>query len=243
MFVFIISWAGHHENASRITEQVLKTTNQVAVVYSDQNQEFIPNVSCKLIRRSNELFWEDKFKACLDATCDDGMLVIHADCNCENWAWLVKRCHDAVLNFKDIGVWAPKIDGTHWNLSVSAIIKINNTDLVLSTMTDGIVFYLSPQIIRRMKQVNYGNNKFGWGIDGLFCANSFVNNKLVVIDSAVNVYHPSGKTCYDTRTASLLEREFLKQFSLSERLQYELLRTHVKYNHARIATSTSSKTS
>lgn len=233
--VFIISWQGQHENATLIAKEILSTNNKITIVYSDPDPNFVFDLPCNLIKRSNELFWEDKFKACLDATGYDGMLVIHADSNCDDWTFLVKRCSDIINNNEDIGVWAPKIDGTYWNLSVSGITKIKDNNLVLSAMTDGIVFYLSNQIVSRMRQVKYGKNKFGWGIDGLFCAASYVNKKLVVIDTSLKIFHPQGIRGYDDHAAKSGMREFLNQFSLRERLKYHLLVTRIRFNYGKLA--------
>jgi hypothetical protein len=232
--IFIISWQGQHENAILISKQILRTNSKATIVYSDPDPKFVLSAPCESIRRSNELFWEDKFKTCLDSTGNNGMLVIHADCNCEDWGFLVKRCININQRVKNIGVWAPKIDGTFWNLKVSGIAKIEKFDLVISALTDGIVFYLSPKIIERMQQFKYGNNKFGWGIGNAFCVTSFVSNKLVVIDTAVNVFHPQ-KRGYDSLQAKKLKNTFINQFSLQERLQYELLRKYVLYNHENLS--------
>ncbi len=234
MFVFIISWSGQHENAKLIAKEVLKITNELAIVYSDSDPGFIFDAPCKLIRRPNELFWEDKFKACLDNTGNDGMLVIHADCSCEDWAFLVRRCCEVNQGGDDIGVWAPKIDAPYWNLAASGIFKMENSALVVSAIIDAIVFYLSPQIISRMRRITFGNNKYGWGIGGLFCAASYVYKKLVVIDTAVEVVHPQGRRGYDEGEAKIQMREFFNQFSLMERLEHHLLVTHVNFNHLKL---------
>jgi hypothetical protein len=234
LHVFIISWQGQHENAILIAEKISQLNIKLSIVYSDPNPDFVPDVQCQLKRTSNQLFWADKFSACLDAADDEGLLVIHADCTCQDWAALVKRCNDISQNAKEIGVWAPKIDGTYWNLSVSGIVKLKNSNLVISALTDGIVFYLSPAIITRMRKVNYVNNIFGWGIDSLFCSTAHVNNKLVVIDTSVNVFHPVKKTGYDTKSATIQMNEFLNQFTNREKIQFQLLKNHVQFNYLKL---------
>lgn len=233
MNIFIISWAGKHEKAALIAKQILRTNSKVTIVYSDPDPNLFLNATCDLICRQNELFWEDKFKACLDATGNNGMLVIHADCNCDDWEFLVKRCIDINLNIKNIGVWTPNIYGTYWNINNSRVGNIEKYNLVISAMTDGIVFYLSPQVIDRMRQFKYGDNKFGWGINSAFCSISYVINKLVVIDAVVNVFHPPERG-YDSLEAEKLKNTFINQFSLQERLQYVLLRTFVEYKYAKL---------
>lgn len=234
MKTFIISWKGQHEKASQIAETISKTDKNVTIVFSDPDQDFIFNNSFNVIRRPNDLFWEDKFKSCLDSAGDDGILFIHADCDCDDWEFLVKRCNDVINKHTDLGVWAPEIDGTFYNLSASEIFKIKKSKLVFAALTDGIVFYISPFIVNRMRQINYGTNKFGWGINGLCCSASHINNKLVVIDTSVNVLHNSKTTGYDKKLALLSKSNILKQFSIRELVEYKMLHTYVAYNHAKL---------
>ena len=78
--IFIISWSGQHENAYFIAEQIFKKNKNLCIIYSDPDPEFVLDAPCRVVKRPNELFWADKFKACLDTAGSEGMLVIHADC-------------------------------------------------------------------------------------------------------------------------------------------------------------------
>lgn len=234
MLVFIVSWSGQHENAKFIAEKILKTKSKVTIIYSDPNPTFLLNAPCDSIKRPNELFWEDKFKSCIDASGNSGVLIIHADCSCEDWEFLVVRCEDVILKNKDIGVWSPKIDGTPYHVNVTGIMKVKDSQLVLSALTDGIVFYLSPEIIDRMRQVTYGLNKFGWGISALFCCAAHVKRRLVVIDLAIKVLHPLGRTGYDVKAAKHGWSEFLNQFSVMEKIKFQLLMTYFFHQRAKL---------
>jgi hypothetical protein len=235
MKIFIISWMNQHEKASQIAERISKYYKTVTIVFSDPDEDFTFNSSFNVIRRPNDFFWADKFKSCIDAADDDGILVIHADCDCDDWIFLINRCNDAIHKHNDIGVWAPKINGTPYSLDVSEIFKIKESTLVLSALTDGIIFYISPFVIKRMLQVNYESNKFGWGIDSMFCSYSHINNKLVVIDTSVNVFHESKIRGYDKNLANSYKKDFLKQFSSRELVEERLLNTYVRHNRIRIA--------
>lgn len=221
-----------HDNAVRIAHELMQECRDVSIVYSDPDPELTLDVRCRLIRRPNELFWEDKFKAALDACGKGPMLVIHADCHCQDWVALASRCSKAHDVMADLGVWAPNIQGTPYGLSVSALMKLKNTDWYISALTDGIVFSLSPGIIERMRRVTYGSNPLGWGIDLLFCSAAHVGNGVVVIDDSVKVYHPR-QTGYDTQMARQSMDVFMKNFTLRERVQCELLRSYVNGNHMR----------
>ena len=91
-----------------------------------------------------------------------------------------------------------------------------------------MVFYLAPQIISRMRNVKYGNNLLGCGIDLLFCSAAHTKNMLVVIDEMTKVYHPPN-TGYDENAAKLLMNNFFNQFSTRERIECKLLRSYIKH--------------
>lgn len=231
--VSIISWAGRHENASLIARQVSAVQEEVNVIYSDPDPQLAVQAPGRWIRRPNELFWEDKFKAALDRAGDKGLLIIHADCHCDDWARLVTRCSEVVTSEPELGVWAPKIKGTYWNIASCGIAKIQKSGLVLAAMTDGIVFYLSPRMVERMRKVRYGENKYGWGIDLLFCASAYVMNQLVLIDPSVHVVHPQDRG-YKRQEAESSMQNFLQQFSLLEYAQYKVLHSYVELNYKKI---------
>src|SRR5687768_15605602 len=110
MDVFVISWAGRHQDAIAIIKQLQRYSPKV--VYSDPSPDLVPAFPSSAIRRPNHLFWGDKFQACLNATTSDMMLVIHADCRCHKWDQLVQRFADCSARNPDVGVWAPSIEGT-----------------------------------------------------------------------------------------------------------------------------------
>ncbi len=221
-----------HDNAVRIAHELMRECRDVSIGYSDPDPDLTLDVRCRLIRRPNELFWEDKFKAALDACGDKPMLVIHADCHCQDWSALASRCTKTHAVMADLGVWAPNIQVTPYGLSVSALMRLKNTDWYISALTDGIIFSLAPSMIDRMRKVTYGSNPLGWGIDLLFCSAAHVGNSVVVIDDAIKVYHPQ-QTGYDTRIARQSMEVFMKNFTLRERVQCELLRSYVNGNHMR----------
>lgn len=218
---YVISWSGQHENAIHIASKLNTVLNKVSIVYSDPDEDFVPNASCKLIKRSNELFWGDKFKACVD-TCDaELLLIIRADCTCENWALLAKKCMIAFETNESIGVWAPKIENTPLNIVLTKVSEIKDTSLSVVTNTDGIVFCLSNPIKERMRKADYSNNIYGLGINSMFCAAAFVQNKLVVVDDSILVAHDPTSD-YPNGNANRQKIDFLEQLSPTEKVQYRL---------------------
>ena len=229
--VFIISWTGKHANALHIAGLAARVAQHVSIVYSDADPAVALDAPCGLIRRPNELFWADKFKACLDACGDGAMLVIHADCACDDWGALVRAHASAVARLEGIGVWAPRISGTDYELDVVRILPLAGTGLNLVALTDGIVFALSPSIVARMRQADYAGNRFGWGIDLLFCAAAHVRQQRVIIDESVSVRHPPERG-YDWREAEQGMREFIARADPAEVDRIQMLKRYVDANRA-----------
>lgn len=225
--VYIISWPGQHEQALKITRKLESFNFNVTVVYSDPNPVLDIFDNSTSIERPNELFWADKFQACIDTFDSDIMMVIHADCDCDNWELLVLKCQSTMSNYQNIGVWAPLIDNTYFKIDKTFIGRlIGAPTLNVVAQTDGIVFAIERNIVQRMKLANYDNNKYGWGIEWMFVSYAYSTNKLVVIDESVHVAH-SYFRAYPSEIAYDQMNDFLNQLNLMERVQFTLLNSYV----------------
>jgi hypothetical protein len=220
--VFVISWDGKHDNAERIIKAVASQSNFVSVVYSDPDSTLSPVFSCPSIRRPNDLFFGDKFQACIDSCNADILLIICADCNCEGWSEVPERCRRAIEQISDIGVWAPLIDFTDWCLDRTEIDRIPNSPFSIVAQTDTIVFGLTRRIANRMREADLQANVYGWGIDSMFNSYTYSVGMISVVDRNVIVTHPS-KTEYSFQAATIQQIDFLKQLTYAERTQSCLL--------------------
>jgi hypothetical protein len=229
---FVISWFRKHENAENIVKAVAQASTFVSVVYSDPNIDVSPKFSCPAIRRPNDLFFGDKFQACVDLCDSDILLVIHADCNCHHWSEVPDRCRRAVGQNSDIGVWAPLIDSGDWSLDRTEIKKMPNSSFSIVAQTDSIVFGLTRKIVDRIRQANLTENDHGWGIDLMFNYYTYSLGKISVVDRDILVEHPRGSN-YSVPAATAQLTEFLKQLTPAEKAQSALLDAVVRL-HDRI---------
>ncbi|MGB8365264.1 MAG: hypothetical protein ACLQUZ_19100 [Rhizomicrobium sp.] len=234
MHLFIISWEGQHEKAISIAKSIFSATNQISIVYSDPNSDLTLDVDCQCIRRPNELFWGDKFKACLDVCDSDLMVVIHADCDCEDWSFLVHKCRSAMDQNPIIAVWAPLIDWTQWNIHRTRLYEIRSTSFTVVAQTDAIVFCLSKAAMNRLRRAKFEGNVYGWGIDTMAVAYAYANGMLAVVDKSVRVNHPKSRG-YPSEAALAQCNEFLKQLTLNESIQNRLLWSFISAQSAQIA--------
>lgn len=226
--VFVISWRGQHEQAAIIAEALSGKADYVSIVYSEQGSQPACFNGYHLIRRDDQLFWADKFQACLEhCAADEVMLVIHADCRCDDWAKLVARCKAAFTRFGDLGIWAPRLTGTPWHLQRTRLHRMAGSDLSIVAHTDGIIFALNPKLYPRMRAADYSNNLFGHGIDWLFLCAAYARGMKAITDEGIIVHHPITRG-YSTKEARAQKRAFLKQLSEEELVVYMRLRAHVR---------------
>lgn len=229
--VFIISWAGQHESAVTIARALRGVAARITVVYSDPDPDLALPGDCEGLRRPDELFWGDKFNACLGAFDSDLLLVIHADCRCADWPELVRRCAATMQEDPGIGVWAPLIQGANLDIRKTHIADLRDTTLSVVAQTDAIVFALSRAVVARMKEADYGMNLYGWGIDDMAAAYCFSRNLLVVVDKSLPVDHPVSSG-YPKEAAERQKGEFLRQLTFAEAVQHRLLWSCIKVNYA-----------
>lgn len=231
--VFIISWSGKHEKALSIYREIEPSYSSTKVIWSDPNEGINFFKNCHEVRRPNTGFFTDKFKACLDEFDGDVLLVIHADCVCDNWLELVVKCESSFKAFKNIGVWSPLINWTAFNLARTEVSKIKDTNLSLAVQTDSIVFGLSKSIVRRLKLANFEENVYGWGIGWMSNANALATGQIVVVDRSVKVFHPK-ESGYSIVESKIQRDQFLKQLYPVEFFQMQLMRNWITKNGSKL---------
>ncbi len=224
----IISWAGRHEKAAMIAKAVMQTSNVVTVVYSDPDESRSPKFPCPALRRPNALLWEDKFRAALHACRSDILLIIHSDCETDDWSKVPQSCRKTFEDVPRAGVWSPLIDGTIHNVTRTLIHEIAETNYSVVTQTDGIVFAMTRPIMERMKKVVLDKNPYGWGIDTMMNCCSYAKGMLSVVDRGMAVHHPAGSG-YDRSDAQLQMNTFLEQLTTEEEVIYQFMRTVQRY--------------
>lgn len=224
--IFIISWAGQHRNAEEMARQLSQYNDRLSIIFSDPDPTLALDVRCRTVRRPNDKFFADKFKACLDLASGDLLLVLHADCTCNDWAAVVRRCSDWHRAKPTIGIWAPYITGSQWGLARTRIMHMSGTTLSIVAQPDSICFSLTRPIIERLRRVDYSANTFGWGIDWLMTCAAMSQNLLVVVDEGVVVRHPPS-TGYNRDEANRGLQEFQSQFNTMELILVRVLSAYV----------------
>jgi hypothetical protein len=235
IWAYIISWNNQHEKALLIADSILHSCEKVSIVYSDsdKNLSTYQKFSGNLIERSNQGVFSDKFCGCIEDFNADLMLIIHADCQSDNWSALLKRCTNAFKNIAHLGLWSPLIEWTAFDLSKTEIMKIHNTSLSIVVQTDTIVTAFSNIIVNRMRRFNYTKNIYGWGIGWAANAYALSNGYLSIVDREVKITHPK-ESGYQALEASKQRNLFLSQCTPQELVQLSMMRHFMTRNGVKL---------
>ncbi len=225
--VFVISWVSKHASSIGIAEAIKNHVSRTTIIYSDPDSELSMPTSCETVRVSNDWFWGRKFKASLDLCESDLMLVIQGDVSCQDWGAATARVRQAFELNENIGVYAPLVDYSYFDLSRTLIAKMGDSGLSVVALVDGIVFAISRPVAFRLKQLKYEDNKYGWGILWAAVAYAYSHRLIAVLDEGVTVAHPKSRG-YDSTSANQQMIQFLQQLSLEERIQLTFLQAHIK---------------
>ena len=220
--VFVVSWHGQHERAVAIADAVRHGGGDVRIVYSDPDLVRVLDTACPAIRRPDQFFWGDKFAACLQRCAADAMLVIQADCVCDDWPGLVQRFGRVLAAVPQCAVWAPHIDGTPYASDVSTFARLSGDGLFAAAQTDGIVLGLAPPALDRLRRARLEDNLYGWGIDFMAVAAAYSSDRLAIVDLSQRVEHPMVRG-YPAEAAQAQCEAFLQQLSPIEREWHDLL--------------------
>lgn len=228
---FIISWEGKHANAETIAQAIKNQSDHTTIVYSDPKPDFLFDPSFESLRRPNDLMFGDKFQACLANCKSEILLLIHADCNCEQWSSIVKKCRDAFDEFPDINVWCPLIDFTSYNIKATEISKIADSNLSIAAATDAIVVAFRSSTIDKFSTCDLDKNLHGWGIDWILACHTYASNMIAVIDRSIHVHHEKTRD-YSHEIAREEMIEFLDGLTQGEKTLYKLLKDYIKSRKA-----------
>jgi hypothetical protein len=232
--IYIISWKGMHPQAAHMAKALAAQGLSSVVVYSDPDDAVKPDTDARTIRRPDHLFFGDKFQACLDDFSGEHLLVMHADCDCQDWAQLAQRCHQVLSQDHKVWMWVPQIRYTGFGLERTRIMDLPHSSLVVAAHGDTIVFGLHRQVVERLKQSKLEDNVYGWGVGWLAAAYAYANQHCVVIDRSVQVAHPQSRG-YDTAAANAQRDRYLQQTRFEEKVQLNLLSSHMALQDVKLS--------
>jgi hypothetical protein len=226
LHVVIASWPGQEHNAQHIESQVGPHVRRVSVVHSLTGpSEFV--IPEHWVVMGDGAYYGAKFAKSLELHDNGVMLQIQADAASTNWKALVTRCSWVHTQMPQVGIWTPEIRWSSLRLKRAYIRPSGVRGLSDIRFTDGIVWSLSQDVLKRLMKLNYSENSLGWGIELSAAAYCHSHDIRVVHDQTIRVKHPPG-TSYPIGEASAQQQVFMTQLEPGEQ---ELARRLTKEYH------------
>lgn len=206
LFAYVVCWDDVHYNVvDNIEKQLIDYGQPHKIINSGQmKRNHWDNVG-------DIRYFKQFYKALKEFDLsNDFMVFICGDVSYDNWAGHLDRAKQVLSRYKNIHVYAPHFTNDPWFEGATSLGAFDtDKNLLISTNTNGIMYYLHRDIVIQMLEYFdhlYENTKLegmvsGWGIDLVWSAFAVMNNKIVVRDKEHIIHHPKGSS-YDHGQAS-----------------------------------------
>lgn len=212
----VISWEGMYPAARAIATGLAGSVDSLFVIYSNvlDEEEDGPGTWHQV---PQDWYFGRKFAAALEIVPEDAtLLVVSADASSDDWADIVDGLRAALKDDPSIAVWAPDLDRTPWPSNLVAEEPEDDKGLLGVVQTDGVVWALTPEILARLRELDFSSNNLGWGIDWAASGIAHLAGRRVVRDLRRRVRHADGRS-YSTAVATQHLKNLLEQLSPEER--------------------------
>jgi hypothetical protein len=187
---FIFNWNKQFDKTCAIEDSLSKIFDKVTVINSDDN-----NTKDGWIDLGDDAYFSDQFRKALELFDGDILMHVQGDVTYDNWEKLVEDAR-TYFDYYDAGIYAPNIDYT-WYSSENADIdsvESDHSNIKMVACTDETVWFIRKEIIQEMstRNVDFSNNKMGWGWDLALSSICFANGRPVIRDYNHTIDHPPG---------------------------------------------------
>lgn len=211
---FIFNWNGQFQKTCKIEDSLLKIFDKVIVINSDDN-----NTRDGWIDLGDDAYFSDQFRKALDLFDGDVLFHIQGDVSYDRWEELVEDARK-YLDYYDAGIYSPNIDYTWYSSQNSDIdsIESDHSNIKMVCCTDETVWFIRKNVIREIfdRNIDFSNNKMGWGWDLVLAAICFDKGIPVIRDYNHTIDHPQGTNYNKEQAANEMANLWM---SLDDRLK------------------------
>jgi hypothetical protein len=188
---FIFNWRGQYNKTCKIESDLKKIFDNIVVINSDDD-----NKKEEWVNIGESAYFAHQFLKAIELFDGDIFFHIQGDITFDKWEELVR---DGIKYFNEFkwGIYAPNVDYTWYNsqnADVNTLQFKEYKNLKVVSNPDCTVWMIHKDIIGIIKNAlpQLSHLKYGWGLDLLLCANSFLQKRLVIRDYNYTVEHPQG---------------------------------------------------
>lgn len=220
---FIFNWPGQTARAQETEKQLAKINYKITVVNCDPDYQ--PQ---HWINIDPQAHFTQQWLAACEQFDGDIMFHVQADATSTQWQEIFQEALQDYQKYR-WGIYAPNVDYTWYDSSRADVLNVKLPDdhLRLVNNPDCTVWFLHNDIINAFKSLawDWNFNKFGWGVDLILCASSYLQKRPVIRNYKYTVAHPQG-TGYNSQQAELEMIELYNKCSPELQQAIGILRNH-----------------
>ena len=226
LHIVVFLWPRVIDNVLEICRQLQGFKGRKTVIDgSGEEPRSIPGWDWIVIDR--EAYFGRQFSSALKVVSPKEIFYcILGDMEHADWNKVVTAGVEAFARIPYLGIWSADIDQSAWMTDQVGIQRIEGTDLVVVSQTDGCVWALHPAVCERLRALTYDDNNLGWGVDWAALAACHTKGRVAVRDRSILIHHPFGSG-YSHKDATAQMHRFLAQLDPSEKAMVNILKRTV----------------
>ena len=191
---FIFAWNQFVTNAVDI-ESKLNKYGKTIVINSNVNDTRDRWINL------NDGYFAEQWNTLVSNIDSDTDFIFHiqADVKVDNFDDIFARFNQIVSKY-DVGIYAPNVDYTYHQYNRELLNALEENVYEVPN-TDCTCWFVNTKVIKKNIIYNIETNKFGYGSDWYYSAESFLQKKYVLRDYSIKVHHPIYKN-YDADKAN-----------------------------------------
>lgn len=196
-YSYIINWNEVYNNVIGIESEFIKANKPFKVINSGAPHDGWENIGD--IRYYRQFYYALKD---FDYSYEY-LAVICGDISYSNWTGFFDRVDSVLSSYDNVWLYAPHFTNDPWGKDSTSLQEMPfDKDLIISTNTNGIMFFMHRDLVKVFteyydfleKEHGWTGMVSGWGIDIVYSALSIYNNKLIIRDQSHIITHPQGSS-------------------------------------------------
>jgi hypothetical protein len=197
--IYIFLWKKVSKNALKLYDNLKKTFDNVIIIDCD---ETVTLNKPDIIKLDDTAYYGKQFDTAIKHSQNNkivGIFVGDIDPNKLNSERIKKNLLYS-MNNNNVGIYSPNdkrsddksqvyVNFKDKNIELG---KIDNTELFRTSYTDCTCWFFIPDLVSKIKNIDFIKTNLGWGIDLSLIKLAIKNGYNVVKDYSVNIYNPPG---------------------------------------------------
>jgi hypothetical protein len=208
IYVYILNWKKVSVNSLQLYNNIAPIIENTIMINCDEHMPLTDDIPH--IQLDDSHYYGSQFNHAIKHIKDGAIMCVIVGDNIadNNFEKIFQNALDTYNNF-NTGVYAPNDKRTTHKGRNDRF----NGELYDVPNTDCGFWFIHPDIVKRLRKLDFTISKYGWGIDNVVIAESRKQKRLVLRDYSVETDQLDHTVGYDSHGAHIAQVEFEKAYS------------------------------